>query len=190
MPRRAKLATLACAFVILSAAGISPARAGLLASVSVVIAPEGDGMSLYTYTVSVDPASTSAVSEFDLNLTSGTTSGIDTPVGAPLSSITMANGFINLYTLGDPTISFYSTDPSTDIAAGTSGMFSFISLSDPVSQPYQLSTFDGSGGVVVGSVLAPTSVPEPSTLVLSGLGALGVVGVIARTRRRSRKLSA
>jgi hypothetical protein len=174
--------------MILLVAGIVPARAGLVASVTVDVTPEAGGMSLYAYTLAVAAASTSAVSEFDLNLTSETASGIFTPPGAPLSSITMPTGFINLYTPGDPTISFFSTDPSTDIAPGTSALFSFLSISSPTTlQPYQLSTFDGSGSPpVLGSVLGPTVVPEPSGLVLSGLGVLGLIGGRARARSRRR----
>jgi PEP-CTERM motif len=184
MTRHARLATLTFGLMILLSFGIVPARAGLIGSVSVNITPETGGLSLYTYTVSVDSASTSAVSEFDLNITAGKTSGIITPVGALLSSITMPTGFINLYTLGDPTISFLSTDASTDISPGSMGVFSFVSTSNPILQPFQLSTFDGTGSTVMGSVLAPTSVPEPSSLVLSGLGAMGVIGWLARARFR------
>jgi hypothetical protein len=186
MPRHLRLVTLTFGLILLFVFGIVPARAGMIASVSVDITPEAGGMSLYAYTVSVSSQSTSAVSEFDLNITSGTASGINTPVGAPLSSITMANGFINLYTTGDPTISFLSTDPSTDIMPGTSGMFSFVSTSNPVLQPFLLSTFDGSGNTVAGSVLAPTFVPEPSSLALSSLGAMGLIGWLAHRRVRKR----
>jgi hypothetical protein len=188
MSLRARLAIPTFGLIILLAAGLAPARGGLVASVSVVVTPEAGGISLYDYTVAVGAASTSAVSEFDLNLTSESFSGINTPLGAPLSSITMPTGFINLYTLGDPTISFYSTDPSTDIAPGTSALFSFLSTSSPVAmQPYRLSTLDGSGSPpVLGSVLGPTLVPEPSALLLLGLGALGGIGGLARARRRRR----
>ena len=185
MPRCARHAILMCGLTLLLMSGVTSARAGLVASVSEVTTPDAGGMSLYTYTVAVDPTSTLAVSEFDLNLTSGSTSGINTPVGAPLSSITMPNGFINLYTLGDPTISFFSTSASTDIAPATSEMFSFISTSNPTMlQPFQLTSFDGSGGTVMGSVLGPTSVPEPSSLVLSGLGVMGLMGWLANIRPR------
>jgi PEP-CTERM motif len=185
MPRRARLAILTYGLMLLLVSGITPARADLVASVSVDIMPEGGGMSLYSYAITVDPTSTLAVSEFDLNLTSGTTSGINTPVGAPLSSIMMPTGFINLYTLGDPTISFFSTSEATDIAPGGFGIFSFISTSNPTTlQPYQLTSFDGSGGTVTGSILGPTSAPEPSSLVLFGLGAMGLMGWLARVRSR------
>jgi hypothetical protein len=184
MIRQLKVTTLIFELMFVTLFGTTAARAGMIATVSVDIVSEGSGMALYTYTVAVDPASTSAVSEFDLNITSGTTSGINTPVGAPLSSITMANGFINLYTLGDPTISFLSTDPSTDIAPGTSEMFSFISTANPVLQPFLLSTFDGSGSTVAAFVLGPTTVPEPSSVFLLGVGAIGLSGCFARARFR------
>jgi hypothetical protein len=185
VPRRARLATFTCGLVLLFVSGITPARADLVASVSVDVTPEAGAMSLYSYAVTVDPTSTLAVSEFDLNLTSGTFSGINTPVGAPLSSIMMPNGFINLYTFGDPTISFFSTSEATDIAPGTFGIFSFISTSNPTMlQPFQLTSFDGSGGTVTGSILGPTSVPEPSSLVLCGLGALALLVRLAHDRLR------
>jgi hypothetical protein len=183
MPRSARRAILTCGLMLPLMSGVTSARAGLVASVSEVTTPEAGGMSLYTYTVAVGQTSTIAVSEFDLNLTSGSTSGVNTPVGAPLSSIMMPNGFINLYTLGDPTISFFSTSASTDIAPGTSEIFSFISTSNPtMSEPYQLTSFDGSGGTVMGFVLGPTSVPEPSSLVLCGIGALALLGRLAHGR--------
>jgi hypothetical protein len=186
VPRRARLAIITFGLVFLFTSGITPARAGLVASVTVDITPEAGGMSLYSYAVTVDPTSTLAVSEFDLNLTSGSFSGINTPVGAPLSSIMMPTGFINLYTLGDPTISFFSTSEASDIAPGTFGVFSFISTSNPTMlQPFQLTSFDGSGGTVTGSILGPTSVPEPSGLVLLGLGALGLLGRLAHVRSRT-----
>jgi hypothetical protein len=185
VPRRARPATFTFGLVLLVVSGITQARADLVASVSVDITPEAGGMSLYSYAVTVDPTSTLAVSEFDLNLTSGTFSGINTPVGAPLSSIIMPNGFINLYTLGDPTISFFSTSEATDIAPGTFGIFSFISTSNPTMlQPFELTSFDGSGGTEMGSILGPTSVPEPSSLVLCGLGALVLLGRLAHARLR------
>ena len=120
------------------------------------------------------------------------TMGIVTPTGAPLSDITMPNGFLALYTPGDPTITFSSTDPTTDIQPGHSATFSFISPSGPASQAYLFRSFDDPNGNLVqagGQVLSPSpltspAVPEPSPLALLALG-LVPVGLLARKCRRA-----
>ena len=53
MPRRARLSILTFILMLLVGFVNAPARAGLIATVSVDIVPETAGMSLYTYTVSV-----------------------------------------------------------------------------------------------------------------------------------------
>ena len=186
MSRRPRPTACALGLALLLATAVAPARADMQATVTVSITPESGGMFLYDYTVADLATSTSAVSEFDLSLTLSPFSGINTPPGAPISSITMQPGFINLYSTGDPSISFFSTDPSTDIAPGTSGSFSFTSTYAPVYVPYMLSTFDGTGSSVSGSIFAPATVPEPSTLALAAAAALGLAGWRLLGRRRAR----
>ena len=78
---------------------------------------EGAGNALFSYSVANSLSSTVGVEEFDLAATPGSTlSGFSTPAG-----------FLTLYTQGDPDVQFLSTDPSTDIAPGASGVFSFTS---------------------------------------------------------------
>ena len=170
------------------ALGAAPARAALVTNILASVTPQSGGVSLYTYTVTDLPTSTSSISEFDLDVSGGQIPmGIITPTGALLSNITMPTGFINLYTTGDPSISFLSTDPSTDIAPGTSGIFSFTSPSRAVLQAYQFSTFDGTGSTTGGRVLSPTplaapSVPEPNGLLLLALGVPALALLAVRRR--------
>ncbi|GAC1470834.1 MAG: hypothetical protein NVSMB9_16370 [Isosphaeraceae bacterium] len=184
MPRRFKTAIFAVGIIFVLAFGVAPVHASFDATVAGTATKQAGGEFLYSYKVSVLSSSTSSLTEFNLNLTSGVASGIFTPGGAPLSSITAPAGFLTLYTTGDPTITFSSSSPSTDIAPGSSGLFSFTSLFSPVSQPFLLRSFDASGGVLQlsGSVVGP--VPEPTSLVLLGIGGLGFLGLSARGLRR------
>lgn len=160
------------------------ALADFTATVTPTITSQGGGVFLYSYLVTDTASSTSPIAEFDLSLTILPTSGVITPTGATIASITAPTGFLKLYTSGDPSISFVSSDPSTDIQPGSSVTFSFTSTFAAVLVPYQLQTFDGSGKVITGSILAPATVPEPSSLLLIGLGTLGLMGRHALSKRR------
>ncbi len=190
MKRLRSLATLALGLIIVLAADPTPARADFLATLTASVTQQTGGLYLYTYTVTDLANSTSAISEIDLSLTNNPSVGIITAAGAPITSITMPGGFTNTYTLGDPTISFYSTDPANDITASNSATFSFTSTFGPAFEPYQLSSFGGTGSLLTGLVVTPAIVPEPSSLILSSLGALASLGWIARGRSRKVNVAA
>ena len=145
-------------------AGATPVQAGFNASVATSVTPEAGGLYLYTYFVTDGATSTLGVSEFDMVV----------PASANLQSLTAPTGFLSLYTPGDVTVSFSSTDSTTDIAPGMTGVFSFTSLGAPTLGQYSLLTFDdtsfGSGDVLTGVTIAPGIVPEPASLILLGLG--------------------
>ncbi len=170
------------------ALGAAPAQASFNAGILPTVTPQG-GNFLYSYLVTDLATSTSNISEFDLDVSGGQQAmGIITPTGAPLSNITMPTGFINLYTLGDPYISFQSTDPSTDIAPGASATFSFTSPDGPATQAYQFVDLN-TGNTMGGTTLSPTplgaaAVPEPGSLLLVALGIPGLIGLAARRRCR------
>ena len=179
MQSRLRLTALGLGLAFSLSLGAAPARAGFVASVLSGVTQEAGGVYLYSYQVMDAATSTLAVSEFDMVL----------PSDANLQSIMPQPGFLTLYTPGDLTISFSSTDPSTDIGPGMIGLFSFTSMDPPTLGSFSLLTFDdpngfGPGDVISGVTLAPGAVPEPGSLVLLGLGLPGAIGLIARGRRR------
>jgi hypothetical protein len=82
-------------------------------------------------------------------------------------------------------LTWESSDLSTDLLPGQSGIFSFESLLAPTQQPYLVSGFDSTGtnfDTNSGNIASPgiASVPEPGGLLLLGIGALGVLTILAR----------
>ncbi len=155
----------------------APARAAFVATESTTVTASTGGSYLYSYTIAVAPTSTVAATEFDLQLNAA----IDP------NSIISPSDFFTFYTPGDPFITFTAFD--NGIAPGSSGTFSFTSTVGPGMGGYSTSGLDNSNfsnPSVQGMTFVPgVTVPEPSSLLLTGLGACGALGGYARSRRRS-----
>ena len=119
--------------------------------------------------------STVSISEFDL--------AVNDPIG--LTSITNPNNFITFYNPGDSFITFTTFDGG--IAPGSAGVFLFISFSGPGLVSDLVRGLDSSlfnNVDVSGIVVGPATVPEPSSLLLCGLGAVAPLGLALRSRWR------
>lgn len=168
---RRSIAALSAAIL---AVALSPVAARADFSV-LVTGLESQTGSLYTYNYSVGNTGTVAVSEFDI--------AVNDPIG--LTSIVAPSDFFISYTPGDSSISFIATDAG--IAPGSFGFFSITSTSAPGLMADQALGLDPSSfipGIFQGSVIAPSVVPEPSSLLMLSLGTAGVLGRLARARRR------
>ena len=153
------------------------ARAGFIATETTSVTQQASGLWSYSYTVAVGATSSATVSEFDLL--------VYAPVD-PNSIVTPSN-FYTFYNPGDSVINFTAFD--SGIAIGSTGTFSFLSAFAPGSAGYQVqglitsNTGPNSTADITGFTSAP--VPEPSSLLMCGLGTAGVLGLISRSRRRS-----
>jgi PEP-CTERM motif len=173
MFRPSRIASLVASFALLVTFGQGTLHADLIVTVSPTVTPEAGGLFLFNYSVSNSPTSTVGVAEFDLTVSTA----------ANLTSITNPTGFLDLYTPGDTFISYLSGDPTTDIAPGSSGAFSFVASVGPAAASDLFRGYDLSGNLTqsTGFTLAPAAVPEPSVLVLLAIGGLCLIG--ARSRR-------
>jgi hypothetical protein len=148
---------------------VSPAsQAGFIDTVSVDIKPTAPGLYDSTYTLAVSPMSTISAYEFALN--------VDT--SSNLQSLVTPTGWDVTYNPGDTSIT-WSTD-NFPVTPGTSDIFGFASALPPVAGTYQTLGFDpdqfqfypDQGSISVPGVASTT---EPGSLVLSGIGALGLL---------------
>ncbi len=176
--RRTSSGLLACAATLSMALGTAPARADLLTTVTPTVVEVSGPIYSYSYLVANSVSSTVGVAEFDLAVRSGVL----------INSIVAPTGFTTLYNAGDPDISFLSSDPTTDIKAGSSAVFSFTANAAPGSNSEITRGFDATGVVFQnpGTTLTPTALPEPSVFLLSALGGLAVLGHSAYRRIRNR----
>jgi hypothetical protein len=161
--------------------GAAPAQAGLVADLSVDVTHASSGLYTYSYTLTVESSSTLGAGELDLAVS---------PI-ANLSAISAPAGWDVSYTPGSPgdsAITFSSPDSSTDLAPGTSGMFSMESLVGPALASDVVRGFDDSTGTFdqVKGMIQTASVPEPSGLVLGVLALLGAAYPVARGSGRWR----
>jgi hypothetical protein len=143
-------------------------------NVTEVTTPQAGGTFLYAYTVANPTASTGGVSQFFVIV--GPT--------ANLTAITTPIGFDSFYSAGSTVAEFDSISSATDIAPGSSGVFSFLSAAGPASFPVTARSIDDTSGTFTDvTSLSVAPVPEPSSLVLCGLGAAGLALVVRRRRR-------
>jgi len=151
------------------------AKGGFITTLTATTTPEPGGLTLYSYALTTDPASTLNAEGL----------GISVSADANLINITGPTGWEITYNTGDTLVTWESSDPSTDLLPGQSAIFSFESPLGPAQQSYLATGFDTTGtifGTYTGNVSGPgvTSVPEPSSLLLSGIGVLGVLITLAR----------
>lgn len=178
--RRNSLGLLACAACLFMALGTAPAGADLLTTVTPTVVEVNGPIYSYSYLVANSVNSTVGVAEFDLAVRSGVL----------INSIIAPTGFLALYNAGDSEIDFLSSDPTTDIKAGSSAVFSFTANAGPASNSQITRGFDVGGSVFQnpGTTLTPTALPEPSVFILSALGGLAFLGRSAYQRIRDRKV--
>ena len=155
--------------LLICLAGVAPARADFIATETTNVVAINPSLYFYSYTVTVAANSTASVSAFDLALS------------APIltAGITYPMNFFSFPAFGNGA-------PFIGIAPGSSGTFSFYSNYAPGTFAYQAAGFDtnsGTPGAIQGTTLAPSLVPEPASLVLSGLGLCMALGLGARSRR-------
>ena len=145
--------------------GRQSARAGLITNVTVATTPVAGGLTQYDYTVSNESSSTITASFFFV--------AVDTT--ANLSVMTAPTGWDISYATGDPVIEFSSPNSSLDIIPGTSGQFSFESPLTPLITTDAVAGIDSNLNFVQNDGFTLGPVPEPSCVLLCGLGALGVL---------------
>jgi hypothetical protein len=157
--------------------GSQSARAGLITNVTVSTTPVTGGLTQYDYTVSNESSSTITASFFFV--------AVDTT--ANLSVMTAPTGWDISYATGDPVIELSSPNSSLDIIPGASGQFSFESPLAPVITTDAVAGIDSNFNYVEndGSTSGPAlaSVPEPSSVLLCALGAVGVLAFHRRLKR-------
>ncbi len=172
MVRQFRVAALT--FVGLASLLSTAARADYSPTISVTETPEAGGLTLLNYTLGTSSDSTLPISEFDLQVGPGVTlSGFSAPVG-----------FDVLYTPGDTSLTFQSSDPLTDIGPGSTGVFAFLTNLAPGPGAYLIRGFSADGGSfdqTTPGLIIVSPVPEPSTLAL---GLIGGVAVWVGARRR------
>jgi hypothetical protein len=163
-----------CAAVMLLAASLgTPARADFQTDLSVTVVPQAGGVFEYDYVLTDKATSTVGASQLFFAVS---------PLANLLSSAPA--GWDTFYNPGDTSISFLSSDPSFDVAPGSSAIFTLISPEGPALNADVVRGLDDVSGSFFNNpgMINTPSVPEPSALVLVGMGA--AVALALRVRRR------
>ena len=132
----------------------------------------------YEYTLTNQPTSDLPAVSFALSVAAS----------ANLQSLSGPTGWDVAYSTGETTVTWISTDPSFDLQPSTSGVFSFVSPLDSTLQEYLITGFSDqplrieTNGDQIRSPGANV-IPEPSSLMLLGIGLLGLFGYAWRRRR-------
>ena len=175
--RPARLRPITLALTLLAAAWL-PTQAQARAQFSALVTPTVTPGSPNTYAYTLTDGPTGTIAEFDLTV----------PATAALTNVGAPAGWLALYTTGDTSISWMSTDSSTDIKPLTSlSGFRFQSALPPGPETYLVQSID-TGESANGTTLGPSTppaVPEASTTVSLGLLlALGMGGLVVAGKRK------
>lgn len=156
------------------------ARADLITSMSSTVTPEAGGLFRYDYTLAVSSASTISASSFAI--------GVGSDAALILGGSSAPTGFDISYAPGDIEILFTSPDPSFDIAPGATGRFEFESRVGPASTAYQVQGYGSLGTLSTnsGTAFSAAAVPAPASMLLLGVGGLGVMVTTRRLRATPR----
>lgn len=156
------------------------ARASLITSLDVTVAPTSGGSFQYTYTLTNADGSDYSVGDFNLAVSPD----------ADLTMIAAPAGWQDLgYLPGQGSIAWSAIDETAFIAPGAAAVFSFVSALPASLMNYQIFGYGADlqdNAREEGEILAPgvAAVPEPSGLVLLAAGLAALAGTYRRTSMR------
>jgi hypothetical protein len=177
------LASILALIPIISAGSGNTARADFVTTLTAEVTVAPAGLNLYTYTLANQADSDLPAVDLIINV----------DPSADLQNIAGPTGWTIFYDGGDPDVEWFSPSSDTDLQVGSSAVFSFESLLGPGDQQFLVTGLDASipsidfnSGDISGPVAA--AVPEPSSVLMFGLGSLGLLGAAARSRSTRRRI--